>query len=100
MYWLEKYYNLIRNVFPDKFFGMANIDDFAHRLATYWMAKSDKDGDISIYPYEANSDAPIGSKAYCEDCYEQGYAAIINDGKLIGFRKEKPSDAVTPEGKS
>jgi hypothetical protein len=27
-----------------------------------------------------------------ESAYEHGYAAIINDGKLMGFTKEKPSD--------
>ena len=26
---------------------------------------------------------------YIEECYEIGYAAVINDGKLLGFIREK-----------
>ena len=36
---------------------------------------------------------------FCERMHERGYSAVINDGKLLGFREEKsPLALPTPEG--
>lgn len=88
--WTEKYYDLLRQAFPEKFKDrkIETVDDFVHTLATYWLVRHNKDDDISLFGDATLSNALINSVKYCEDMNANGYDAIINDGKLLGFRRE------------
>lgn len=49
---------------------------------------------MCIWGYEEHINVPgyewgESSIEYLEEVYKKGYAAIIHDGKLLGFRKEK-----------
>lgn len=88
--WAERYYKLLTQEFPNYFKGVKDIDDFVHHLATYWLVRHKKKKDeLSIYAENDLSDNLYNTIAFCEDMYAIGYSAIINDGKLVGFRREK-----------
>ena len=88
--WAERYYKLLTQEFPSYFKGVQDIDDFVHYLATYWLVRHKNENDeLSIYAENLLSDNLYNTIAYCEDMYVNGYSAIINDGKLVGFRREK-----------
>lgn len=85
--WNEKYFALIRQEMPEKFKGITDVDDFVHRLALLFLGLIGKD--IAYAPFGGE---PINEDrntvAYCEKAYKLGFSAIVNDGKLLGFRKE------------
>lgn len=84
--WAERYFALLRQEMPERLSGVNTMDDFVHILAITFAHMYGRD-DISFYPPTKN-DEPTDTIAYCEECYKQGYSAIINDGKLLGFRRE------------
>ena len=88
--WAERYYKLLTQEFPSYFKGVENIDDFVHHLAMDWLVRHEKEkNELSIYAENNLSNNLYNTIAYCEDMYANGYSAIINDGKLLGFRREK-----------
>ena len=87
--WAEKYVPLFRQEYPKVFEGCQTVDDYFHTLAFWFINARNKEEPISAYPLMAENKAPQNTIAYCEESYEQGYSAIINDGKLLGFRREK-----------
>lgn len=62
-------------------------DAFTHFLCVKFI--SARNLNISAMPILATNKERRNTIAYCEESYEQGYSAIINDGKLLGFRREK-----------
>lgn len=85
-YWRDKYYALIKQEHPERCKGCDTADDFVHLLATSYLSMYDEM--ISLVPVMASNFERRNTIAYCEESYEQGYSAIINDGKLVGFRRE------------
>lgn len=87
--WAEKYIPLLRQEYPKVFEGCQTVDDYFHGLVICFLASFDKENQVFAYPIMAENKERPNTIAYCEESYEQGYAAIINDGKLLGFRQEK-----------
>lgn len=87
--WAERYYALIIQELPQFCGGCITFDDFVHRLAIEFLDRYSND-DISFYPADTMEyKAPLNTIDFCEEAYEHGFSAIINDGKLLGFRREK-----------
>lgn len=87
--WAERYFALCKQELPSHFKGVIEIDEFVHHLAIVLLDSKGKD-DIAFYPQDDDDyESPMNTVAYCEEAYEHGYSAIINDGKLLGFRKEE-----------
>ena len=87
--WAEKYIPLLRQEYPKVFEGCQTVDDFFHGLVMWFMTSIDEENQVFAYPIMAENKERHNTIAYCEESYEQGYSAIINDGKLLGFRQEK-----------
>ena len=87
--WAEKYVPLLRQEYPDVFEGCKTADDYFHDLAIWFLTTIEEKHTVSALPIMAENKERSNTIAYCEESYEQGYAAIINDGKLLGFRQEK-----------
>jgi hypothetical protein len=85
--WAEKYAPLLRQEHPRIFRNCDTVDDYFHAMALCILSEADED--VTVLPFFADNKEPWGTIAYCEESYEQGYSAIINDGKLLGFRQEK-----------
>lgn len=86
--WAEKYIPLLKQEYPKVFEGCKTADDFFHGLVMWFMTSIDEENQAFAYPIMAENKERSNTIAYCEESYEQGYSAIINDGKLLGFRKE------------
>lgn len=84
--WDEKYFALIRQEMPEKFKGITDVDDFVHHLVLRFLGLIGKDIAYASFGEPINEDR--NTVAYCEEAYKQGFSAIVNDGKLLGFRKE------------
>lgn len=56
------------------------------RLAVHRMNENGRSWELAP---DAYSNAPFGSLEYIEQAYEKGWAAIVHDGRLVGFEKEK-----------
>lgn len=82
----NKYFALMRQEYPKSVKGDETAYSFMHHAIVAFVSRNDEY--LSICPILATTKEPVGSKAYCEESYEQGYMAIINDGKLLGFRLE------------
>lgn len=87
--WTEKYIPLFRQEYPKVFEGCQTVDDYFHGLAMWFLTSFDEEDRAFAYPIMAENKERPNTIAYCEESYEQGYSAIINDGKLLGFRQEK-----------
>ena len=87
--WAEKYIPLLRQEYPKVFEGCQTVDDYFHGLVIWFLTSIEEENPILAFPILAENKEPNNTIAYCEESYEQGYAAIINDGKLLGFRQEK-----------
>ena len=87
--WAEKYIPLLRQEYPKVFEGCNTVDDYFHGLVIWFLTSIEKKNPISAFPIMAENKEQPNTIAYCEESYKQGYAAIINDGKLLGFRLEK-----------
>lgn len=92
----DKFYNLLIQEFPEHFRGFETFDSFVHFLATYWLVSHDKADELSIFADATKSTASRDTIQYCEDMFKNGYSAIINDGKLLGFRKEEKEEKKMP----
>ena len=75
---------IMRDAEPDMFKGYSS-EDIATCCMFYSMNKLGYEYWIDIPGYEYREP----TIEYLEKAYEMGYAAIIHDGKLLGFRKEK-----------
>lgn len=87
--WAEKYIPLLRQEYPDVFTGCNTVDDYFHGLVIWFLTNFGEENRVYAYPIMAENKERPNTIAYCEESYEQGYSAIINDGKLLGFRQEK-----------
>lgn len=87
--WAEKYIPLLKQEYPKEFVGCQTVDDFFHVLVVWFLLNLNKENQVFAYPLMAENKERNNTIAYCEESYEQGYSAIINDGKLLGFRLEK-----------
>lgn len=87
--WAEKYIPLLKQEYPKMFKGCKTADDFFHGLVMWLMTSIDEENRVFAYPIMAENKERPNTIAYCEESYKQGYSAIINDGKLLGFRQEK-----------
>ena len=87
--WAEKYIPLLRQEYPKVFEGCQTVDDYFHGLVIRFLTSFGEENQVYAYPLMAENKERPNTIAYCEESYEQGYSAIINDGKLLGFRQEK-----------
>ena len=77
-----KYEALIRQEYPECLSGISGEDRFKE-LTNFAVANN-----LFVFANDPRYGEPI-TEEYLERSYEQGWSAIINDGKLLGFRKEK-----------
>lgn len=77
-----KYLELLTQEFTDTFRSRNFLAIFGHLACGFLM----KHG-YTIYPIRSSLECPTGSTAYCEEAYKSGWEAVINDGKLLGFKK-------------
>lgn len=77
-----KYLELLIQEFTD-IFGSRNLLSIFGHLACGFLTKRG----YTLYPISSKLDYPPGSIAYVEECYKRGWEVIINDGKLLGFKK-------------
>lgn len=80
---IDRLAEILREAKPTLFIG--NTEDIAS-FCMYLMTQKygvEEWVDIPGYEYEEPT------IEYLEKAYEMGYAAIIHDGKFLGFRKEK-----------
>lgn len=64
--------------------GYANKD-----IATYCMARTAYQWEFEEHVNVPGYEWGESSIEYLEEAYKRGYAAIIHDGHLLGFKKEK-----------
>lgn len=79
---LDSYVELIAHEFSE-FIGSRKPEDIFTLITCEWLS----DKHYCLYPICPDKEYPSGSIAYCEKAYEKGWEAIINDGKLLGFKK-------------
>ena len=90
--WAERYYELIKQELPKNMGGRISFDDFVHVIAIYYVNRESAT-DISLFPQDDEEyEQKYGTIEYCEEAYKRGFSAIINDGKLLGFRREKSGE--------
>lgn len=77
-----KYLELLIQEFTQTF-GSRNFLAIFGQLACGFLIKHN----YTLYPISSKLEYPPGSIAYVEECYKCGWVAIINDGKLLGFKK-------------
>lgn len=77
MEYIDRIIELFRQEFPEK---MSEIADS--------MLEVFEENGIEIFPLEVG-EAEYGSLEYVEKAQEKGFSAIVHDGKILGFRKEK-----------
>ena len=79
-----KYLDLLIQEFSEVIGSKSLLDIMAY-VACYFLAERG----YTVYPQNVSitPDCPYGSIEYCEQAYKQGYEAIINDGRLLGFKK-------------
>ena len=78
-----RYLQLISQEFSE-FIHSRNLTDVFAQVACGWL----DDKGYALYPICPDKDEyPSCSIAYCERAYEKGWEAIVNDGKLLGFKK-------------
>lgn len=77
-----KYESLIRQERPECLLGISDGEDRFKELTNFAVANN-----LLIFGNDPRHGEPINID-YLEKQYEQGLSAIINDGKLLGFRKE------------
>ena len=83
---MKRYFKIIKQVSPRNCFN--NIEDGIEQILYEYLS----DRGITTYPF--NSKAFHGDTYSLENClqaYEDGYNVIINDGKIVGYRKEAPA---------
>lgn len=83
---MERFFKAIKQVTPRECFN--DIEDGIEQILFEYLS----DRGITTYPF--NSKAFHGDTNSLENClqaYEDGYNVIINDGKIIGYRKEAPA---------
>ena len=73
--------NMLRQAYPRVYDG--TTEDIAEKclFETFWRCGFELPEFFLKYGEEINIE-------FVERVYEKGYSAIINDGKLLGFRKE------------
>lgn len=79
-----KYEALIRQERPECLLGISDGEDRFKELTNFAVANN-----LFIFGNDPRYGEPINIE-YLEKQSEQGLSAIINDGKLLGFRKENP----------
>lgn len=90
--WLDNYFNLLRQEEPTHMTEASNADEFAHILV-YEFKDALNRLDIALYPLCVKKmESAHNTVAYVEEAYAEGWSAIINDGKLLGFRNEKVNE--------
>lgn len=85
----ERYEALIRQEFPEKLKDIKGDDWF--KVLTDFAVKHN----LFIFTDEP---CDIRNIEFSEEAYKRGWVTIINDGKVLGFRKEKPFDAANTKG--
>lgn len=73
----DKYRELVKQVEP----SMANENN--GKIMEYAM-----DNGYYLYPVPLNDKELSSDASYIERAKENGFVAIVNDGKLLGFKKE------------
>lgn len=80
---IDRLAEILREVRPTLFIG--NTEDIASLCMYLMTQKYGVEEWVDIPGYEYG----VPTIEYLEKVYEMGYAAIIHDGMLLGFRKEK-----------
>ena len=83
---MKRYFKIIRQVTPRECFN--NIEDGIEQILHEYLS----DMKITTYPYGSKAfHVDTNSLENCLQAYDDGYNVIINDGKIIGYRKEAPA---------
>lgn len=88
--WTERYMALLKETHKPFFDDVTTEDEFVHALANIFIILAEKSlgmDYVGVYSQVKNKE-PERTIAGCEENFEQGWSAIINDGMLLGFRRE------------
>ena len=77
----KKYETLIRQEYPESLNEIKGEDRF--------KALTDFAVEHNLFIHASEPKFDGNTVEYCEKVFEQGYSVIINDGQLIGFKKEE-----------
>ena len=83
---MERYFKIIRQVTPRECFN--SIEDGIEQILHEYLS----DRGITTYPFFSEAfHGDTFSLEMCQQAYDDGYNVIINDGRIIGYRKEAPA---------
>lgn len=83
---MERFFKAIKQVTPRECFN--DIEDCIEQILFEYLS----DRGITTYPFQSKAfHGDTDSLENCLQAYDDGYNVIINDGRIIGYKKEAPA---------